>query len=363
MVYGKKAAALAVVCAATTAMTATAYASTSTYDMRKKAVSLLGIMTTGSEQLNVSRAEFSRMLVNASEYRHMEKAASNVSVYADVSSTNEYASVIRTATTKGWMTGYLGGNFKPDQGVTMKEAVRAVLSVLGYTNEDFSGNISENRMMKFTELALDTNIFRDADEVLTRQDCINLFYNLLKCKTKNGGQYGSQVFGLSFSSDGEVNMSSILDDSLKGPKRLREGRDDLDDLMPFSLKNASMFLNGEASNEDEINAYGLLVYYHESTRTIFAYSEDGDNKGATDGTIKAIYYDSTDPFTPVTVVLDSNDQDYAEDGDAFRLSSSEVQYLFSIYGDFNVGDDVVILWEKSGSGENASYTAIDVIAD
>ena len=40
-----------------------------------------------------------------------------------------------------------------------------------------------------------------------------------------------------------------------------------------------------------------------------------------------------------------------------------MQYLFSVYGDFRVGDDVVILWEKSGSGENASYTAIDIIGD
>ena len=64
-----------------------------------------------------------------------------------------------------------------------------------------------------------------------------------------------------------------------------------------------MFLNGEASDEIEINDYATVVYYHEETKMIFAYSNDGDNKGATEGRIKAIYYDSSDPFTPVTVVL------------------------------------------------------------
>ena len=43
-----------------------------------------------------------------------------------------------------------------------------------------------------------------------------------------------------------------------------------------------------------------MVYYHEETKTIFAYSSDGENKGATDGRIKAIYYSALgSPFTPV----------------------------------------------------------------
>lgn len=363
MFYGKKAAALAMICAVSAGMTSTAYGAESTFEMRKKAVSLLGIMTPGDVHANVSRAEFSRMLVNASEYRHTAGTSSNVSVFADVLSTSEYASSVRTASANGWMSGYLGGNFKPAQGVTYNEAVRAVMTLLGYSNEDFAGNITENRMAKFSELALDTNIFRDGNEVLTREDCVDLFYNLMKAKTKNGAQYGSQVFELKFTSDGEINMSSILDNSLKGPKYLNHDSRNLDDLVPFSLKNASMFLNGTASDESEINDDALVVYYHEATKTIFAYSEDGDNKGASEGEIQAIYYDSSDPFTPVSVVLDSDDQETEDGEDVFKLSASEVQYLFSIYGEFHVGDDVVIVWEKSGIGENATYTAIDVIGN
>lgn len=68
MMYGKKVVALAAVCAMTAGVTSTTYAATSTFEMRKKAVSMLGIMSTGDLQANVSRAEFARMLVNASEY-------------------------------------------------------------------------------------------------------------------------------------------------------------------------------------------------------------------------------------------------------------------------------------------------------
>lgn len=364
MMQGKKIVALAAACALSSAMTATAYGAATTYEMKKKAVSLLGILTPGDQMANVTRAEFASMLVKASEYRYAAGSSSNVSVFADVPSTSEYASVIRTAASNEWMTGYLGGNFKPDQNVTLKDAARAALGILGYTNDDFSGNINENRMAKFSELGLDTDISRDSDEVLTRRDCINLFYNLLQAKTKNGAKYGTQVFDLSFNSDGEVNMSSILDDSLKGPKLLDPNGHDLEDLVPFSLKNASLFLDGYASDEDEINDEAIVIYYHESTKTVFAYSDDGKTKGASEGEILDIYYDSSDPFTPVTVVLDSNDQEYTEeDGDTFKLNSSEIQYLFSIYGEFKVGDDVAIVWEKNGSGENATYTAIDVVGD
>jgi hypothetical protein len=64
----------------------------------------------------------------------------------------------------------------------MRDAIKAVLGVLGYTNEDFSGSLQESRLAKFKSLSLDSGIYRDLDEVLTREDCINLFYNLMNTK-------------------------------------------------------------------------------------------------------------------------------------------------------------------------------------
>ena len=43
--------------------------------------------------------------------------------------------------------------------------------------------------------------------------------------------------------------------------------------------------------------------------------------------------------------------------------SPELQYLFSVYGDYGVGDDVAIVWEKSGTEENPTYTVVDVVGD
>ncbi len=360
--YGRTMAALTAVCAVSAVITTTVFGASTTFEMRKKAVSLMGIVNTSNVEVPVTRAEFARMLVSASDYRSGRRKSSNVSVFADVAGTSEYAAEIRTVADQDWMSGYLGGKFKPDEYITLRDGARAVLGLLGYTNEDFAGNLNETRMAKFSSLSLDSEISREDGEALTRRDCINLFYNLMKAKTKDGAQYGSRVFELTYNSDGEINTSSILDNRLKGPKILDSESRNLKNLVPFSLDDAVMFLNGEVSDPIEINDYATVIYYHEETKTIFAYSDGGDNKGATEGRIKAIYYDSTDPFTPVRVVLDTWNQNKDEE-DSFELTGSELQYLFSIYGEFEVGDDVAIVWESSGSDENKTYTAIDVVGD
>lgn len=363
MIHTKRAAALALAVSMTAGMTVNAYAADTTLQMRKKLVSLLGIMTTSQLNNTVTREKFASMLVKASDYRNTARAASNVSVFADVSSTSEYASDIRTAASNDWMSGYLGGKFKPEEGITMREATKAVLGLLGYTNDDFSGNLLESRKAKFKSLSLDSDLYREDSEILTNEDCINLFYNLMKAESKNGGQYGKNVFDLTYNSDGEVNTSSILDNSLKGPKILSQESRNLKSLVPFSLSDATMFLNGETSDATEINDKATVIYYHEETKMIFAYSDDGEEKGATTGRIKAIYYDASNPFTPIQVKLDTDTQGQGDGYDIFNLNDSETQYLFSIYGEFEVGDDVAIVWEKSGTDDNATYTAVDVVGD
>ena len=133
----QKAAGLLAVCALSAGMAATAYGATSTFEMRKNVVSLLGIITTSNTQATVTRAEFARMLMNASDDRQLGRTVSNVSVFADVPSTSEYATAIRTASANEWMSGYLGGNFKPDEPVTMRDAVKAALALLGYRRPDW----------------------------------------------------------------------------------------------------------------------------------------------------------------------------------------------------------------------------------
>ncbi len=340
-----------------------AEAAESNADYRRKVIGVTGIMNHVSTGLNdtVTRGEFAQMLVQASSHRDYLPTVSSVSVYADVPASHAYAPSIRIAADENWMVGYLGGNFKPDQPVTMQEAARAVLALLGYTNEDFGGNTSAGRMSLFYSLELNEELNRYETEVLTRSDCINLFYNLLKTETKSGQTYAT-VLGCQLNSDGEVNPMELADNNLKGPKVIRRGSS-LGNYVPFNVQEANIFVNGEPSSYEALKSYisseYVVIYYNTTAKTIWAYLADTDvetGRCVVRGTIENIYYSSADVMTPTRVTLD--------DGEEYRLDSSQMQFAFSIYGSLRVGDTVTLICEKTvNSEDDATYTVVDYVED
>lgn len=336
-------------------------------DYRKKVIGVAGIMSVGTgmgEQ--VTRAQFAQMLVNASAYRDTLPTNSVVSVYADVPRNNEYAASIRIAAEQKWMVGYLGGQFRPDQAVTLQEAVRGLLGLLGYTNEDFTGDTSGARMSKYYALEMNSEVDLKLNEILTRNDCVNLFYNLLKTEDKSGKVYAT-VLGCELNSDGEVNPMGLADHNLKGPKLIPKGRQ-LGDYVPFNVQQATIFVDGEASSYESLknvlSGSYVVVYYNTAAKTIWAYVADDDGDGvqsgrcAIRGTISNIFYNSTDVMTPTAVYLDGDDDK------EFKLGNSEMQFAFSIYGSLRVGDNVTLICEKStNSSGDVTYTVIDYVED
>ena len=153
-------------------------------------MNLTGILNVTDYTGQVTRGDFARMLVNASSYRE-NLPSSSVSVFADVPGTHPDAVYIRIAASQGWMTGFLGGLFKPEEYITYKDAVKAALTMLGYSDEDFTGDLASSRISKFNYLELNEEMNRQPEEVLNQTDCMNLFYNLLKTKKKDS----SEIYG------------------------------------------------------------------------------------------------------------------------------------------------------------------------
>ena len=372
---------LAAVTAVTSALPMTVMANTlsANFDMRRQVVNLTGILNVSDYTGQVTRGDFARMLVNASSYRE-NLPASSVSVFADVPSTHPDAIYIRIAASQGWMTGFLGGLFKPEEYITYKDAVKAALAMLGYSDEDFTGDLASSRISKFNYLELNEEVNRQPEEVLNQTDCMNIFYNLLKTKKKDSSEIYGAVLDCELNSDGEINPITILDDERKGPILVRKGFSVIQSV-PFGSENANVFLNGTASTLEAVKASQqdagfAVVYYNVKSKTIWAYTtrgwDDDDLEGNNayvllKGEVKNIYYKSTDVMTPTSIRLeiddDNSDGDFGEDGideDGYltiSLNSSELQYLFSIYGGIEVGDEVVMVCNKSGS----SYTAVDAI--
>ena len=372
---------LAAVTAVTSALPMTVMANTSSanFDMRRQVVNLTGILNVSDYTGQGTRGDFARMLVNASSYRE-NLPTSSVSVFADVPSTHPDAIYIRIAASQGWMTGFLGGLFKPEEYITYKDAVKAALAMLGYSDGDFTGDLASSRISKFNYLELNEEVNRQPEEVLNQTDCMNIFYNLLKTKKKDSSEIYGAVLDCELNSDGEINPITILDDERKGPILVRKGFSVIQSV-PFGSENANVFLNGTASTLEAVKASQqdagfAVVYYNVKSKTIWAYTtrgwDDDDLEGNNayvllKGEVKNIYYKSTDVMTPTSIRLeiddDNSDGDFGEDGideDGYltiSLNSSELQYLFSIYGGIEVGDEVVMVCNKSGS----SYTAVDAI--
>lgn len=258
--------------------------------------------------------------------------------------------------------------------------MKAALTMLGYSDEDFTGDLASSRISKFNYLELNEEMNRQPEEVLNQTDCMNLFYNLLKTKKKDSSEIYGAVLDCELNSDGEINPITILDDERKGPILVRKGFSVIQSV-PFGSENANVFLNGTASTLEAVKASQqdagfAVVYYNVKSKTIWAYTtrgwDDDDLEGNNayvllKGEVKNIYYKSTDVMTPTSIRLeiddDNSDGDFGEDGideDVYltiNLNSSELQYLFSIYGGIEVGDEVVMVCNKSGS----SYTAVDAI--
>ena len=329
---------------------------------------------------SVTRADFAKMLVKASSYRE-NLPTSNVSVYADVSATDPNAVYIRVAAREGWMSGYLGGKFKPEDPVLYKDAVKAILTMLGYTDEDFTGDLVSSRISKFNYLELNEDVSRQAADEVNQTDCMNIFYNLLKANKKDSNEIYGKILDCELNSDGEINPITILDDARKGPILVHKNFS-VSQSVPFDTEDANVFLNGVASTLSAVRsaqqqAGFAVLYYNVKSKTIWAYTTMGwdkdDDSGNNSyillkGEIKNIYYKSTDVMTPTSVRIevdkansdDSFDSSEDEDSDGYltiSLDSSELQYMFSIYGDLEVGDDVVLVCNRNGS----SYTAVDAL--
>lgn len=354
--------------------------STANFNLRQQVVKLTGIMEISSFRESVTRADFAKMLVKASSYRE-NLPTSNVSVYADVPATDPNAVYIRIAAREGWMSGYLGGKFKPEDPVLYKDAVKAILTMLGYTDDDFTGDLVSSRISKFNYLELNEDVSRQAADEVNQTDCMNIFYNLLKTKKKDSNEIYGTILDCELNSDGEINPITILDDERKGPILVHKNFS-VSQSVPFDIEDANVFLNGVASTLSAVKsaqqqAGFAVLYYNVKSKTIWAYTTMGwdndDNSGNNSyillkGEIKNIYYKSTDVMTPTSVRIEvdqanSDDSfDTSEDVDSdgyltISLDSSELQYMFSIYGELEVGDDVVLVCNRNGS----SYTAVDAL--
>lgn len=298
-------------------------------DEAVQAVTALGIMSGDSSgNLNLSarvtRAEFVTMVVRAMPGGDGVGQAAT-SPYPDVPRSHWASGYVEAAVTRGLISGFSDGTFRPNQEIKLAEAVSMVLSLLGYGPEDFSGAFPTGQLAMYHSLKLDRGVTAlQASSPLTRQDAVYLFYNLLSAKTKEGAPYIQQL-GHSLDPSGKPDVVALINGQMEGPVVV-QGYGWQSSL---GFTPGKVYRNGSAATLSNIQDYDV-VYWNAAMNTVWAYA-----KKAT-GTIQALEPSGAEP-TSVTVA-----------GRTYSIESSAAAYALSDLGQYHLGNTVTLLLGRSG---------------
>ncbi len=271
---------------------------------------------TGALNAVVTRGAFAKMLVSFSAYRESANAQGVVgTLFSDLPGTSPWAPYVRIAVQQGWMNGYTDGSFRPDNAVTLEEACTAVLKLMGYKMTDLTGAFPSAQLNKAQEIGLRSQLERKQGEVMNYEDCAVLLYNALTSNTASGSAYGTSL-GFTVS-NGQVDSSSVLLSSLKGPFVAAA-----DTQLPFAP--TTVYCNDKAVSDAALTQYDVY-YYSEPLQTVWLYTRRAA------GRITAVAPSASAP-TSVTVA-----------GSTYTLGSSSVASKVSSLNGGGVGQVVTLL--------------------
>lgn len=156
-----------------------------------KALNIMNGYTDGSMHLdnNLTRAQFAKIIINASKYKNSVSSKSTTSPFKDVPYSNWAAPYINVAVSNALIKGYPDASFKPDQNVTLEEAITVVLAVMGYSSDDFGASWPYGQINTATNLGLLKNSSAQTGQEISRRDAMNIVYNMLNSKLKDGSLY------------------------------------------------------------------------------------------------------------------------------------------------------------------------------
>lgn len=214
----------------------------------------------------LTRAQLAKILVSCSEHRGQAGDSSRISPFSDVSFLHWGAPYIAVARDAGLMRGYTDGSFKPDQPVLYEEAVVAVLNLLGYSSDDYTGVYPQGPVAKAGSLKLLDSVAGSVGANMTRGGMASLIYNALDQVPKGGSRRQAELLGYSVSTGG-LALSDVTADNTVGPVTY----DGVHGLATYGLSDPLVYRNGGLSAEGQLQPYDIL-YYSATANTVWAYS-------------------------------------------------------------------------------------------
>ncbi len=291
----------------------------------------------------VTRAALAKILVSASQYKGAATASSRISPFSDVLHTHWAAPYISVASKNKFMTGYSDGNFRPDRYVLYEEAISAMLRLLGYTNNDYTGPYPSGQLSKAADIGLTDNITVYAGSPMTRRAMSHLVYNMLNTPAKGTQNLYVQSLGYTLSSE-LLTIGDVIKDNVTGPNTVKPGT-----VSALGMTSPKVYRDGKQSSESDIRNYDV-IYYSKKSNTIWAYSRK------ITGVLNTISPNKESP-TSVTV-----------SGSSYNLPYYSAQRAFGLDG-LEPGETVTMLLDKNGAvcdaykTESLYQTEIGVVTD
>ena len=341
----------------------------------------------------VTRAEFSKMAIEASQMRNSVAARLKISPFADVSYDKWYAPYVYLGAVNNIFAGYIDGTFKPDNNVTYEEAVMVALRLFGYSDDEFQYSWPYGPVSTGEKNGICDNMNAYVGQALTREQVSHLFFNLLNT-TSNGAKYitklgyslqedvvltasYNEVTGLTrgkvYSSGGLLEVADGFDYSLigyKGDAVLKDGKitaffpysRDTAHYNVFDVTGSSVILYKDGAVSDYTLQGGETLYYNLQTMTVdamksalsagdtldFHYTENGE--------LDYIIYYESELDGPYTVKNGGWAAEYGISSDAAVMNSVSVNDIIYYSKNLNTvwayNDTVTGVYEAAQPNKN-----------
>jgi len=278
----------------------------------------------------VTRAEFTSLLIRASEYYKSVPAVSYTSPFTDVPYTHWGAAQIKTAVQNKLVSGYTDGTFRPENNIKLEEAVSATLRLLGYSDNDFGDGYPYAQMQIYQSINMDANVSANLGENITRRDAMYIIYNLLNSNLKNGNGKYVESLGYKVNSLGQIDTVSVIIEKSIGPITIEDSSWYAG--LGLNLSNLKVYRNGDIAEVSDIELYDV-IYYSKELNSVWAYNDR----------VTGIYNSATPSRDTLTEIELSGKTYNVSSINAFNALSSE----------FNIGDPVTLLLDRKGEVADA----------
>ena len=294
----------------------------------------------------VTRAEFSKIAINASKYKNMVALGATVSVFKDCTYTHWAAPYVKVAVSNGIITGYPDGTFRPEDTVLYEEAITVFLKLLGYTDDDFGNSWPYGQAGIAANLGLNKNIDKTIGSTMTRGDIMTLVYNVLTANLKGtSNEYISVIDGVFY--EDAVIMSTNREDTSVGANSVLTsvGTFKINDGFDYSTVGLKGDLAVKTSGEllafmPYSQTSKKYVVYSKLDNSIVAYSDGrlseldiSDNTTVYSGSDKYTFANAKNTMNTGDVIYVVSDSKGSVEYLTLRSDAMEGPYTLSAYSD------------------------------